>query len=151
MNMKKTLAIAIVVTGIGIAGIQQASANRGFGGGGYGPCYNQGPGTAYSQVDPAIQEKLTKFRTETNDLRKQMVMKQAEKMAILRSATPDPAAAAKVEGELYDLRATMQEKAEAAGVAQYMGPGCQKGQGFGKRSMRNNGNGRGPGSGMGRY
>ena len=71
-----------------------------------------------------------------------MAMKRAEKQALMRSDKPDPQAVAKVTGELFDLRASMHEKAELAGVDQYVGPGrmgrmgsmgrghgCGKGQG----------------------
>jgi hypothetical protein len=88
------------------------------------------------QRDPAPQEKVSKFFKDNQALQKQMVMKQAEKQAIMQSEKPDPQAAAKVAGELFDLRAAMHDKAEAAGVAQYLGP------------MAGGKGGRGPGSGM---
>ena len=52
-----------------------------------------------------------------------MAMKRAEKKALMRSDNPDAQAVARVTGEMFDLRVTMQEKAEEAGVAQYVGPG----------------------------
>ncbi len=63
-------------------------------------------------------------------------MKRAEKRALMKAQTPDAKAVAQVAGELFDLRTAMHEKAELAGVDQYLGAG-RKGCG-------------GPGSGMGR-
>lgn len=130
--MKKKIIAAVLISGLAVATV--ASANWGRGGGGFycGNCPQQG-GVYYQQVDPAIQEKMDQFYTDTQALRKEMAVKQAEKMALLRSDNPDPAAVSKLTGELFDLRTAMQEKAEAAGVDQYMGPR----------------GGRGPGGGMG--
>jgi hypothetical protein len=38
----------------------------------------------------------------------------------MASSNPDPQAVAKVAGELFDLQTAMHDKAEAAGVAQYL-------------------------------
>ena len=94
-------------------------------------------GQMMQQLDPATQEKVSKFFKDNQALHKQIAMKQAEKHAIMKSEKPDPQAAAKVAGELFDLRTAMHDKAEAAGVSQYLGP-----MGGGK-------GGRGPGSGTG--
>ena len=81
-------------------------------------------------------------------------MKRAEKKALMRSENPDPQAVAKVTGELFDLRVTMREKAEEAGVEQYVGPGrmgCMgggMGGGMGMGMGRGRGCGPGPGAGM---
>lgn len=144
--MKKKLAAAVVIATIGLAGLTQAYAgwgNRG-GGGNYGNC-PQYQGTQYNQVDPAAQEKFDAFFNDTQELRKGIAMKRAEKQAMLRSDNPDPAAMSKITGELFDLRTTMRQKAEEAGVSELRGqmgrPGM-RGPGFGP-DMR--GQGCGPG------
>lgn len=144
--MKKQIAIAAVIASIGIAGITQASA-AGWGqrgGGNFANC----PCTTgqSSQIDPATQEKLDTFFNDTQDLRKDIAMKRAEKQALMRSENPDPAALSTVTGELFDLQVSMRQKAEEAGVDQYIGPRGPGGKGQG---MRGNGN-FGPGRG-GRY
>lgn len=140
--MKKTLIITALVAGIGFFGLQQASANWGMGDGpgmGHG-CLKGGP--CYSQLDAASKEKVDKFYDETKDLRKQMVMKHAEERAIMRSENPDPAKAAKLAGEIFDLGTTLDSKAEAAGVlglihcGEYDGPRHGMGPRGGGRMMK---------------
>lgn len=145
------------MTGIVAAGAASANWGQrgGWGNGGYGncPCGAAG-GPAVQQVDPAIQEKMDKFFTDTQDLRKQMAVKQAEKAALLRGDNPDAAAVSALTGELFDLRLEMKEKAEAAGVDQYLGPrggggfGGQDGRGF-RGKGRHQGGMMGYGQGMG--
>lgn len=145
--MKKTLIITALVAGIGFFGLQQASANWGMGGGpgmGHG-CLKGGP--CYSQLDAVAKEKVDKFYNETKDLRKQMVMKHAEERAIMHSENPDPAKAAKLAGEIFDLGTTLESKAEAAGVSDLINCGnCDgPGQGMGPRGggrMMRDGSGR---------
>jgi hypothetical protein len=105
----------------------------------------QGPmqGQMPQQLDQATQDKIKKFFKDTLPLHKEMAMKHAEKQALMQSDTPDPQAVAKVTGEMFDLRMTMQEKAELAGVDQYVGPG-HMGMGMGMGC-----GGRGHGKGMG--
>lgn len=106
----------------------------------------QGPmmGQMMQQLDADTKAKITKFFKDNQALHKQMAMKRAEKQALMRSDNPDAQAVAKVEGELFDLRTEMHEKAEAAGVSQYMGrmmggQGKMGGRGMGQ-GMNNNGN-----------
>ena len=143
---KQVLAVVMVtvmVSGLIVAGT--ASANRGYRNSG---CfqYGQGPGRMmFQELDQETQDKITQFREDTQALRKEIVMKQTEKRALLRSDNPDPVAAAKIAGELFDLRAEMRLKAQTAGVDQYigfggMGPGpdCRmgrRGHGPGFRGM----------------
>jgi len=140
--MKKHIAAVALIAGLTMA--TAASANWGRGGYGHGgDCYWQqmdGPmiqEQMMRQLDPATQEKVSKFYKDSQALHKQIAMKQAEKWAIMQSENPDPQAAAKVAGELFDLRTAMHDKAEAAGVSQHLGP------------MSGSKAGRGPGSGMG--
>jgi len=152
--MKKKIIVMVMVAGLALAGT--ASAQCGKGGGGYGhPGKKQGGmmqgGMMYQQLDQETKDKLTKFRTDNQGLRKEIVMKRAEKRAMLNSTNPDPAAAAKVAGELFDLRAAMREKAAAAGVDKYMG---RFGMGPGQQGMGGSGPmGRGHGNcqGGGRF
>ncbi|MDD3814271.1 MAG: periplasmic heavy metal sensor [Desulfocapsaceae bacterium] len=135
--MKKSLVVAALVVSMGFIGLQQASANRGM-------VPGQGMGrTNYSQLDTASKAKFDKFYNETQDLRKQMVMKRAEERALMHSTNPDSAKAAKLAGEIFDLSAAIQTKAEAAGVQGLMGCGVCPGPGMGM------GMGIGMGMGMG--
>jgi zinc resistance-associated protein len=133
--MKKALVVTALVVGMGLFGLQYASANPGMGGG------SMKGGPAYSQLDSASKAKLDKFYNETQDLRKQMVMKRAEERAVLSSTNPDPATAAKLAGEIFDLRTAIQAKAEAAGVQGLMG--CGSCQGPGRGMGPHHGGGRG--------
>ena len=144
--MKKTIAIAAVITTIGLAGLTQAYAWGPRGGSNYGNC-PQFQGTQYSQIDPATQEKVDKFFTDTQELRKEIAMKRAEKQAMMRVANPDPAAVGKITGELFDLRTAMRQKADEAGVSGSVGPmnghGMRGGPGRGGRFMNGNMDNRG--------
>ncbi|MBU1566295.1 MAG: periplasmic heavy metal sensor [Proteobacteria bacterium] len=142
--MKKHIIAIVLIAGLTMA--SAASANRGRGGhgnGGYGNC-PQMQGQMMQQLDPATKEKVSKFFKDNQALHKQVAMKQAEKRAIMQSEKPDPQAAAKVAGELFDLRTAMHDKAEVAGVSQYLGPmgGGRGGRGHGF------GSGTGPGMNM---
>lgn len=136
---KKIAAIALTLTlTLATAGIALAR------GGGYGMGYGYGPmqGQMYQQLDKATQDKLDAFYTDTQELRKKIVMKQAEGQALMQSDNPNSAALSKVSGELFDLRTTMQEKAKAAGLDNYIG-----GPGMGMGMMGGRGGGRGMGMG----
>ncbi len=120
--MKKHVIAIVLIAGLAIASVASANWGRGGGyGGGYGNC-PMGQGQMMVPPDPAVREKIEKFFKDNQALHKQMVMKQAEKRALMRSDNPDPQVAAKVAGELFDLRTSLQDKAEAAGVADYIGP-----------------------------
>lgn len=115
MTMKKQAMIAVIVTGLALTGIQQATA-RGWGGGYNGRCPENCNWNVSNQLDEATKEKIAAFRADTLDLRKKMAMKRAEKRALMMGDSPNPAAVAQVEGELFDLRTTLQTKAVEAGV-----------------------------------
>lgn len=139
--MKKQIIAVVLISGLALATAASANWGRGGGRGGYCGYCPVAQGQMNQQVDPAVQEQLDKFFLETQDLRKQMVVKQAERRALMQSTNPDPAAASKLAGELFDLQSAMRDKAVAAGVDQYMGPGMMGG-GFGP-GMGPNGGGRG--------
>lgn len=126
--MKKHITALVLIVGLTMA--TAASANWGKGHRGPGGCGNcpqmQGQ---MQQLDQATQDKINQFFKDTQPLHKEMAMKRAEKQALMQSDTPDPQAVAKVTGELFDLRLNMQEKAEQAGVGQYVGPGRMGGMG----------------------
>lgn len=132
--MKRQIIAAVVVTGVLVAGSASAKWGRGGGMGGY--AYNDCPRypAAVQQVDPAVKDKLDKFFTDTQELRRSIMVKQSEKMALLRSDNPDPAAVSKLTGELFDLRTSMRAKATEAGVDEYLGPRGPRG-GSGQRGM----------------
>ena len=116
--MKKQIIAVVMITGLILVGT--ASAKRGYGNGGCEQYSNNRGGMMYQQLDQATQDKIAQFRDDNQALRKEIVMKRAEKRAMLNSTNPDPAAAAKIAGELFDLRAGMRAKAQEAGVDQYM-------------------------------
>ena len=134
--MKKYLVVAALVGAIGFAGMSMANArgNYGYGPGpGYGDC---GGGRycdkgSYSEED---NEKASAFFEETKGLRKEIVVKRSELEALMLQENPDEKKVAKLTGDLYDLRTTMDDKADKAfeGKAGYgPGPGygnCGKGR-----------------------
>ena len=148
--MKKHIIAIALISGLTLAGT--ASANWGRGGMGGGMNCGQIQGQFNQQLDQATQDKIRQFFKDNQELRKQMVMKQAEKRALMQSAAPDPKAVAKITGELFDLHTTMRANAETAGVDKYLGPG-RMGTGnmgySGSRGGHGKGYGRGHGNGYG--
>jgi Spy/CpxP family protein refolding chaperone len=149
--MKKQIIAMALVAGLTAATVASADWGRGGYGGqmGWGGCPQIQQGQMAQQLDKATQDKIAQFFTDNRSLQKEIVMKQAERRALMQSAQPDPQAVATVAGELFELRATMREKAQAAGVEQYIGP---RG-GIGGPGFRDNGPcgmgsfGHGPGRG----
>jgi len=128
--MKKKIAAVVLVLGLATSGVALARGGMGMGPGNGVGC-PQGVGQ-YQQLDEATRTKVDAFYRDTQDLRKQIVMKHAAMRALMASQNADPAAASKLSGELFDLQATMQDKARAAGVSQYVGVGgCGMGMGMG--------------------
>lgn len=111
MKMKKTLMAAVLAASIGAIGFQQASA-RSLDNHARRDVHHR----HFQQLDDATKAKIEKFQNETQELRKQIVMKRAEELALMRSENPDMAAVTKTAVELFDLRATMKDKAKAAGL-----------------------------------
>jgi Spy/CpxP family protein refolding chaperone len=131
--MKKQIVVATLLAALMFAGTASANWGRGGGGFGGGNC-PQGMGMMAPQLDEESRAKMVQFHKENQDLHKQMVMKQAEKRALMQQTQPDPQAAAKVAGELFDLRTALQQKAELAGVAELMG-NCRQGMKHGRRGF----------------
>lgn len=130
---KQIVAIALIST---LTMATAATANWGKGGRGYGDCPK--PQGQYMQLDQETKAKIKQFMVDNQAIRKEMAMKQAEKRALMRGDNPNPQVVAKITGELFDLRTQMREKAEVAGVDQYVGLGMmggggrQHGKGFGR-------------------
>jgi hypothetical protein len=138
-TMKKKIAAVALVFSLATVGIASAQ-----GGSRYGREY-QNPsmqGQMYQQVDKATRDKLDTFFGETKDLRKQIMMKQSERQALMQSDNPNPLEVSKISGELFDLQTTMQDKAKAAGLDTYLGGPC-----MGMGMMGGRGGGRGMGMG----
>lgn len=133
--MKKKIAAVVLVLGLATSGVALARGGMGMGPGAGMGC-PQGI-AQYQQLDEATRTKIDAFQRDNQDLRKQIVMKHAAMRALMTSQNADPAAASKLSGELFDLQATMQEKAKAAGISQYVG-GCGMGgaMGMGPRGGR---------------
>jgi zinc resistance-associated protein len=72
------------------------------------------------QLDEATKKACNAFLQETTELRKSMFVKQAEKRALMMGENPDPAQAAKLAGELFDIREQLRTKALAAGLSPRM-------------------------------
>lgn len=108
--------------GAGVKG-HPGQANMGKGGKRGGQAMNM----TQVPVDPVIKEKVDDFIEKNQSLHQSMIVKRAEFGALMKAATPDVSKVVKNSGELYDLRADLREKAEAAGVAQYL-PGVRNGQ-----------------------
>lgn len=130
--MKMKIAAIALALSLASAGIASARGGMGYG---MGYHHAQMPGYAYQPPDAATQAKLTTFYNENQDLRKQIMMKQAERQALVQATNPNPAAVSKVSGELFDLMTTMQEKAKGAGLETYVGRGSGRGMMGGGRGM----------------
>ena len=135
--MKKAIAITALVSIIGLTGLYQASAYMGMGPGDMrsrGGCNGQAMGMhhATAQMDEATKAKFDVFFKDTQDLRKSIVIKHAEKRALMLNEEPDAKKVGKLAGELFDLRSSMHAKAKEAGLGDVMGMGRDCGQNDGQ-------------------
>ena len=138
--MKKVIATAAILSIISLAGVQAASAHGGRNySNNYDYCGSYGTyDNAYTEKDT---EAIEKFRTETNSIRKEIVVKRSELNALLRNDNPDEKKVAKLTGDLYDLETELEAKAEKTGVrgryAYDHGPGMMGtyGRGYGRHMM----------------
>jgi len=132
--MKKIVTVAAILSVIGFASYQAASAHGNYyNKGDYGYCGSfTTDGSTYNKEDA---EAIEKFQTETSAIRKEIVVKRSELNALLRNDNPDEKNVAKLTGDLYDLEAELETKAEAAGIdnrnAYRSGPGMMRGYGWG--------------------
>ena len=136
--MKKLVTAVAIISIIGFAGIQAASAHSGYSNnndycGSYGT-YDK----VYTEEDVEAYEK---FYAETKSARKEIVVKRSELNALLRQDNPDERKVAKLTGELYDLETDLYAKAEKTGVrgrdGYGHGPGMMGtyGRGYGRHMM----------------
>ena len=88
--MKKKIVTTALIAAVALGTATATFAGWGQRGGGYWNNNMPGPGPRmqmqYNQVDPAVQEKLDKFFTDTQDIRKEIAVKQAERMALISCA-----------------------------------------------------------------
>jgi zinc resistance-associated protein len=130
-------------------GLAASSWARPFGGG-MGGGMGCGPGAMNLTPDQAgkLFDLKEKFRTDTAEARKQMIIKHAELAALWKAEKPDEKAIVAKQKELTALRGQMQEKSvafrlEARKIAPQLAQGRGMGWGMG------HGGGMGPGGGMG--
>ena len=129
----KRLLIAVAMIGLlGFAGIQMASAHGGYAkGGDYGYCgeYSDDENVKGSK-DKATLEK---FRSETTDIRKGIIVKRSELRALMSQDNPDEKRAAQLTGEIFDLENDLDKKAADIGITGRSnfghGPGMMRGNG----------------------
>ena len=120
---RKIILAVTAITAMSLAGIQLATASP-------GPMQGKGPGPGPGYQKPCymqeqqLDEETIKARdallSETVELRKKMAQKRAEKRALMKSDNPDPAKAAALAGEIFDIREQLRTKATAAGVPMQM-------------------------------
>ncbi len=131
----------------------------GYGGGhmmgywGAGPGYYGRYNGAYSALNSKQQEQLAdlnqKFFNETQSLREELWSKSAELNALLSETNPNTGKIDKVQKEISDLRAKLDEKAINHGIqVRKIAPDSWSGNGYGYGPMMG---GYGMGYGMGRY
>jgi len=136
--MKKTVTAAALIAALTFAGIQTASAHGGryYNDNNYGPGYCGNFDADSQGLTEKDQAALEKFKDETSAIHKEIVVKRSELDALLRKDNPDETKVAKLTGELYDLQADFDSKAEAAEIddrfAYGHGPGMMRGYGWGR-------------------
>ena len=114
--MKKLLVVAALVGVVSFVGFSMVSAHGNYGKGpgkGYGYCDGNGycNNRSYDEQD---KEKVTTFREETRETRKQIAVKKSERRALMSQDNPDEKRVAKLTGEIYDLQNVLDEKAKEA-------------------------------------
>ncbi len=147
--MKKALVVTALISTIGLATIQIATAAPGPGA---NRSLNHPGATQNTQLDQETLDKIKTFHTENQALRKQIVEKQAAHRAVMQSTNPNATLAAKLSGELFDLRNTMHQKAKTAGLNGIMMENNGRGgygMGYGRGYGMSNGSERGCGHGYG--
>jgi len=136
--MKKIVTAAALLSVLIFAGIQTVSAHGGryFGSNNYGPGYCGSYDADTQGLTEKDQIALEKFKDDTSAIRKDIVVKRSELTALMRKDNPDETKVAKLTGELYDLEADLDKKAEAAEIdnpSTYgYGPGMMQGYGRGR-------------------
>ncbi|MCG6973727.1 MAG: periplasmic heavy metal sensor [Desulfobacterales bacterium] len=120
----------------------------GAGPGYYGP-YNNGYTTLTSKQQEQLADLNQKFFNETQSLREKLWSKSSELNALLSETNPDTGKIDKVQKEISDLRAKLDEKAVNHQIeVRKIAPDSWSGNGYGYGPMMG---GYGMGYGMGRY
>ncbi len=109
--MKKYLAAALIGA-IGFTGISMANSPDNYGSG-YGNCGGSRYCDNWSSSEKD-NEKAAAFFGETKELRREIVVTRSELDALMQQDNPDEKKVAKLTGDLFDLQATMNEKADKA-------------------------------------
>ena len=139
--MKKLLTAAAIISIIGFAGIQTASAHGGryYSNNNYTNDYCGSYTTGDRTLTNTDAKAIEKFRAETNSVRKEIVVKRSELNALLRNDNPDEKRVATLTGELYDLETEFETKADETGVRHRYsydhGPGMMGTYGRGRHMM----------------
>jgi len=146
--MKTTKISVVVLLALTLTlGLAASSWARPFGGG-MGGGMGCGPGAMNLSPDQAgkLFDLKEKFRNDTAEARKQMIIKHAELAALWKSATPDEKAIVAKQKELTALRGQMQEKSVAFRLeARKIAPELAQGFGRGMGGGMGHGGGMGPG------
>ena len=149
--MKNGLVVLLAIITVSFAGYHFADARPWGGGmmgygGGYGNCDNCWGGSAQGMLDEETLKAREKYLSETSALRRKLAVKQAEMAAMMKRENPDEKKAAKLAGEIFDLRSELRQKALDSGLKSGYG-GCRGGgPGYGSGMKGPGRGGRGPGA-----
>ena len=128
--MKKLLIAVSVVGLLGFAGLQIASGHGGYGHGGGYEYYGQDNESGTTKDNSVVE----KFNTETNDIRRSIIVKRSELRALLNQDNPDEKRVAQLTGEVFDLETDLDKKAADAGITGRSnyghGPDMMRGNGY---------------------
>lgn len=140
----------------GIAGAQGWGMNGGhmMGNWGGGPGYYDQDDRGYTKLNREQQERLAdldrKFYDETRDLRNKLWSRSAELDALLSDTNPEPGKANKIQKEISDFRAKLEEKAISHEIeARKIAPDNRFGGGYDGYGHMMGGSGMGYGMGYG--
>lgn len=67
-------------------------------------------------MDQATLAKINEFNAANKDLKKQLVVKRAERRALFNMDSPSPEKAKSLAGEIFDIRSTLIAKADKSGI-----------------------------------
>lgn len=100
------------------------------------PCLTRGEGgkkmmghhMQSAQMDPVMITKMTTFKNENVDLRRQLSINKNVKRVIMHSENPSVEKIATLTGEIFDIQSALFEKAKIAGIPYGMGQHEMKGK-----------------------
>jgi len=138
------VAVLALALSLGLAASSWARPGGGMGGG--MGCGMMGGMNLNAEQAGKLFDLKEKFRNDTAEARKQMMVKHAELAALWKSATPDEKAIVAKQKELTALRGQMQEKSVAFRLeARKIAPELAQGFGCGMGGGMGHGGGMGPG------